>query len=243
MVRPLGVKRESGGHDPAREPALTPILIPSAGPESWRQFLAKPDLHWATGFSARTLAHCWETADAIPPEVAEVLMPVVGPVEPLVIIPEHKTPLPGGRRESQSDVFMLGRHAAGTIACTIEGKVDEPFGPTVGKQMTEASVGQRQRMDYLCERLGLRACPDHIHYQLLHRTVSAIIEADRFDAVDAAMIVHSFSPTVKWFEAFAAFVELLGGNAPRIGEPIVIDNGSKRLILGWAKGDAHFRTL
>ena len=168
---------------------------------------------------------------------------MVGPVEPLVIIPEHKTPLPGGRRESQSDVFMLARHAAGTIACTIEGKVDEPFGPTVGKQMTEASVGQEQRMDYLCEQLGLRACPDHIHYQLLHRTVSALIEANRFDAADAAMIVHSFSPERRWFDEFAAFVTLLGGGETRSGEPINISGLERRLILGWACGDQRFREL
>jgi len=145
---------------------LTQILIPSAGPVSWRQFLAKPELHWATGYSARTLAYCWEAADGIPTEVAALLEPHVGPVNPLIIVPEHKTPLPGGRRESQSDVFLLARHAKGTIACTIEGKVDEPFGPTVGQQMAEASPGRTERFDYLCERLGLSACPNHIHYQL-----------------------------------------------------------------------------
>lgn len=222
---------------------MSRILIPSGGPEGWRAFLAKPDLHWATGFSARTLAHAWEAADGLPPEVAAIISPVVGPVSPLVIIPEHKTPLPGGRRDSQSDVFMLARHANGTIACTIEGKVDEPFGPTVGQQMAEASTGQTERMNYLCERLGMTDCPNHIHYQLLHRTVSALIEADRFCTADAAMIVHSFSPTRKWFDAFAAFVELLGGGVARVGEPAVLDRNGTRLILGWATGDPRFRAL
>ena len=201
---------------------MSPVLVPSAGPDSWRAFLAKPELHWAVGYSARTLAHSWEAAKGVPPEVAEVLSPAIGVVEPLVIVPEHKTPLPGGRRESQSDVFLLARHANGTIACTIEGKVDEAFGPTVGQKLAGASGGQSQRMAYLCERLGLAKCPEHIHYQLLHRTVSALIEADRFDARDAAMIVHSFSPANKWFDAFAAFVELLCGGAVRPGEPVII---------------------
>ena len=35
---------------------MSRILVPSAGPDSWRQFLAKPDLHWAVGYSARTVA-------------------------------------------------------------------------------------------------------------------------------------------------------------------------------------------
>jgi len=222
---------------------LNPVLVPSAGPESWRAFLAKPELHWAVGYSARTLAHSWEAAKGVPPEIAELLLPAVGSIEPLVIVPEHKTPVPGGRRKSQSDVFLLARHAAGTITCTIEGKVDEPFGPTVGQQMVGASEGQNLRMAYLCERLGLNNCPDHIHYQLLHRTVSALIEADRFDARDAAMIVHSFSPANRWFDAFGAFVELLGGGIARVGEPLIIGGLERRLILGWASGEQRFRSL
>jgi hypothetical protein len=220
---------------------MSRILVPSAGPDSWRAFLAKPDLHWATGFSARTLAHCWEAANGIPPEVNAILVSALGPVEPLIIVPEHKTPLPGGNRESQSDVFLLARYSEGTIACTIEGKVDEPFGPTVGQQMVSASKGQAERMSYLCERLGLKACPDPIHYQLLHRTVSALIEAGRFRASEAAMIVHSFSPTKKWFDAFATFVDLLGGGEVRPNEAVVIDNVGIPLILGWAVGDQRFR--
>lgn len=134
-----------------------------------------------------------------------------GPIEPLVVIPEHKTPLPGGRRESQSDVFLLARHEGGTLACTIEGKVDEPFGPTVAERMIGASPGQQERMAFLLTQLGIADCPGEIHYQLLHRTVSALIEAGRFDSADAAMIVHSFSPDRRWYDDFAAFVSLLGG--------------------------------
>jgi hypothetical protein len=177
----------------------------------------------------------------VPAEVGHILTAVLGPIEALIIIPEHKTPLPGGSRDSQSDVFLLARHSKGTIACTIEGKVDEPFGPTVGQQMVSPSAGQTLRMNHLCERLGLSGCPDGIHYQLLHRTVSALIEAERFDAQHAAMIVHSFSPTKKWFDAFAAFVDLLGGAEARDGQPIVISGLSKPLILGWAVGDQRFR--
>jgi hypothetical protein len=220
---------------------LAHVLIPSSGPNDWRAFLGKPDLHWVTGYSARTLAHSWEDANGIPPEVANLLAPITGALEPLVIIPEHKTPLPGGRRESQSDVFLLARHGRGTIACTIEGKVDEPFGPTVGKQMSSASIGQTERMAYLCQRLRLETCPEHIHYQLLHRTVSALIEANRFCTTEAAMVVHSFSPTKKWFDAFLAFVDLLGGGEARVGQPVVISGLEKPLILGWAIGDARFR--
>lgn len=39
--------------------------------------------------------------------------PAFGLAELLLAAPEHKTMLPGGTRESQSDVFTLIRHPAG----------------------------------------------------------------------------------------------------------------------------------
>ena len=224
---------------------MTRILIPSSGPDDWKQFLAKPDLHWATGYSAQTLAYAWEDSRGIPGEVGRLLEGALGKVEPLIIIPEHKTALPGGRRESQSDVFLLARHGAGkeeggTVACTIEGKVDEPFGPTVAQQMAEASNGKTERLAYLCERLGLPDCPGEVHYQLLHRSVSALIEADRFAANRAAMIVHSFSPERRWFDAFARFVTLLGGEA-RADEAVMVKVPGETLLLSWACGEQRFR--
>lgn len=218
---------------------MSSILVPSTGPDDWKQFLAQPDLHWATGYSARTLAHSWEAAGGIPTEVARLIEGAVGTVEPLMIIPERKTPLPGGKRESQSDVFLLARHKAGTVAVTIEGKVDEPFGSTVAQQMVDASSGKVERLNYLCQRLGLDECPGEVHYQLLHRSVSALIEAERCAANRAAMIVHSFSPARKWFEAYARFVELLGGTAEADGACEVEVPGGL-LLLGWACGDQRF---
>jgi hypothetical protein len=216
---------------------MSRILVPSSGPAAWQQFLAKPDRQWVSGYSARTIAHAWEAQPSWPPEVASIVEQVVGPTELLLAIPEHKTPLPGGQRESQSDVFALGRHAGGLIACTIEGKVNEPFGPSVADQMKDASSGKQERLEYLCHSLGLEACPGDVHYQLLHRTVSALIEAERFAASDAAMIVHSFSPERRWFDAFARFASLFGENAVA-GKAIVLSTPvGKRLIIGWACGD------
>ena len=58
-------------------------------------------------------------------------------------------------------------------------------------------------MNYLCALLGLGELPHpQIRYQLLHRTASAIIEARRFKTDEAAMIVHSFSPSKMWFDDF-----------------------------------------
>lgn len=221
---------------------MSRILVPSEGPHAWKRLLAKPDLHWATGYSARTMAHAWEAVNGFPPEIEAVLHDAFGKTDLLLAIPEHKTPLPGGRRESQSDVFALGRHATGVVACAIEGKVDEPFGPTVAQQMADASPGKIERFNFLCSALGLQTCPPEVHYQLLHRTVSALIEAERFNAGDAAMLVHSFSPSRKWFEEFERFCHVLGFKNVEIGRALTLTVPiGRRLSVGWVPGDAQFR--
>jgi len=52
---------------------------------------------------------------------------------------------------------------------------------------------------------------DNIHYQLLHRAASAVIEAKRFNAPVALMLVHAFEKTKKKYEeSFQAYCRLLG---------------------------------
>jgi hypothetical protein len=53
---------------------------------------------------------------------------------------------------------------------------------------------------------------DDIGYQLLHRTVSALLTARAFHAGTAVMLVHSFSPESRWREDFEAFAAALGGS-------------------------------
>ena len=46
------------------EKGIGKFFRPTNNPEEWRQLLAKPDKHWKTGYSAKTLAYCWqETGD------------------------------------------------------------------------------------------------------------------------------------------------------------------------------------
>ena len=220
---------------------MSKILVPSHGPDDWKQFLAQPDLHWSKGYSARTMAYSWEDANTAPPEVAALMEQAYGSGELLFAVPEHKTALPGGERKSQSDAFALVRHEGGLATYTIEGKVDEPFGPTVGEWSTNASPGKIERLGYLCAMLGLNACPADVRYQLLHRTVSALIEANRFDAKLAGMIVHSFSPERRWFPEFARFCALLGCEAEAGRAATTTVPSGKTLMLGWACGDQEFR--
>ena len=87
------------------------VYIPTTGPDDWQRFLADPAKQWRTGFSAKTLAYCWECADGgLPNEIASMLRPHGGEVELLLAIPEYRVALPGAFRvESQSDIFALAR--------------------------------------------------------------------------------------------------------------------------------------
>ncbi len=122
------------------------ILLPSQGPSDWQRLLAEPVKHWKTGYSARSMAHCWEAADGLPPELASLFQnsaPFRGHTpELLLAIPEWKVALPGGTRKSQNDVFALLRCADQLISLTVEGKVNEPFGPQSGTGPAPARQGK-----------------------------------------------------------------------------------------------------
>lgn len=207
------------------------IFLPSNSAEDWRALLADPDKHWRAGYSARSAAERWEAANGMPEEVSAVFEHArLGPVELLAAFPEWKTPLPGGRRESRTDVLALVRTARGLFVAGIEAKVAEPFGPTVSEWLADASPGKVERLTFLREKLGLHEDVSALRYQLLHRTASAIIEAERFGAAGAAMIVHSFSQTGAWRGDFMAFLTAMGMN-----EGNVTDD-KPALALAWARG-------
>jgi hypothetical protein len=219
---------------------LANIYIPASSAEQWAQFLAEPVKHWRQGHSARTLAYSWQEASGFPPEVGSVLASQFPAPELLLALPEHKVPLPGGSRSSQNDIWALARSEGKLISIAVEGKVSEPFGPTVQEWHAEPSRGKSERLAYLLSVLGLSAAPDTLRYQLLHRTASAIIEAKRFGAAHAVMLVHSFSQSSEWFSDYAAFVSLMGSTAI---ENKVVSVGSPsdvQLHLAWVRGNALY---
>jgi hypothetical protein len=108
------------------------------------------------------------------------------------------------------------------------------------------SVGKLKRLSYLCQMLDLDEPATHdLWYQLLHRTVSALIEAERFNAPHALMLVHSFSQTHERFEDYRAFAERMGVSVTV--EPNQIVQVGKRagidLYLGWVQGEAEWLTV
>ena len=209
------------------------IFLPTNSAEDWRALLADPDKHWRAGYSARTAAEHWEKSPGLPPEIDAVFQRAsLGPAELLVAFPEWKTPLPGGRRESQTDILALVRTPSGVFVAGVEAKVAEPFGPTVGEWLENASNGKLERLEFLKRTLGLEGNIATLRYQLLHRTAAALIEAERFGAAGAAMIVQSFSPVSAWKDDFEVFAEAMGMKS---GKARTSPNG-RPLILAWAQG-------
>ena len=219
---------------------MSQIYIPTSSAEQWAEFLAEPVKHWRQGYSARTLAYSWQEASGFPAEVGSVLASAFPSAELLLALPEHKVSLPGGSRSSQNDIWVLARSENQLISIAVEGKVSEPFGPTVQEWQKESSPGKVKRLAYILSLLGLSSVTDTTRYQLLHRTASAIIEAQRFNAAHAVMLVHSFSPSSEWFQDYAAFVSLMGGNASEDSMTSVGLRSGVSLHLAWVRGNAHY---
>ena len=228
---------------------MTKIYVPASSSEDWRTLLADPIKHWRSGYSAKDSAKAWmENPNDFPPRIRSAfLRSELEPfrsIEMLLAFPEWKTPLPGSRRPSQSDVFALAKSAGRLVAITVEAKVSEPSDNVVSDWMDPPTPGKRERLRYLCDCLGLDLDQvDGIRYQLLHRTVSSLIEADRFGASRTLMLVHSLSPTNEWFEDFERFASLFDARA-EINSIVPITRrrterlkfADIRLRLGWVSG-------
>lgn len=219
---------------------MSRIYIPASSAEQWAQFLAEPVKHWRQGFSARTLAYSWQEAGGFPSEVGAVLAPQFPSAELLLALPEHQVPLPGGSRPSQNDIWVLAKSQGQLVSIAVEGKVSEAFGPTVQEWQAESSPGKAARLSYLLNVLGLSTVSEAMRYQLLHRTASAIIEAQRFNAAHAVMLVHSFSQSSEWFQDYAAFVALMGGSAKENSLVSVGSRSGVSLHLAWVRGNASY---
>ncbi len=222
---------------------MSKILVPACSVDDWRRLLVDPDKQWKTGYSACALAYRWQEAGEIPCEILEALsmVPAFEALETLLVIPEHKVSLPGGNRPSQSDVWALARSKDSLVSIAVEGKVSEPFGPTIGEWLAGSTPGKEERLGFLCKELSLPCPPPpNVRYQLLHRSVSAVLEARRFLTQEAVMIVHSFSPCKSGFDDFAAFIALFGLSAD-IGRPARkrLDTGMT-LTFVWVQGDEKY---
>jgi len=224
---------------------MTRILTLTSGPSDWQALLADPVRHWRSGYSARTLAHCWEASDGFPAEVSTALgqtnEPLLANLVPLLAVPEFKVPLPGGSRPSQNDIFVLARSSAGPVCIMVEGKVNESFGPKLDDWRADASQGKDERLGFLVRTLGISAVPSaSIRYQLLHRAASAIITGEQYHAIAAVVLVHSFSEQRSGWPDYEGFVRLFGVQAVSEIVQRLPGTSSIPLFAAWVLGDRIF---
>ncbi len=217
------------------------ILVPTRSVDDWKSLLADPDKHWREGFSAKSLADSWENAAGFPDEIRELFANAedrkLNDPELLIAIPEYQVPLPGGVRPSQNDLFFIARIADGLISGTVEGKAEEDFGPTIKEWSQNGSSGRDNRLTSLKRILGLDYIPDLIRYQLVHRLASAIIEAKKFLAPYAIMIVHSFSKGNTHLDDYETFIQLFAKQSVFPGRLLSLgQKDSIKIYSGWVPG-------
>jgi len=212
----------------------------------WQSRLGDPEKHWKRRASAMELAIDWTLAavdreEGLPERIKGMLQAIPGCVQPCVklAVPELRTALPGGNTSSQTDLWVLLDAGDGFVSLSIEGKAEESFADLTSTWLnTDRSEGKEQRLEYLRSELGLsEADALSIRYQLLHRTVAALIEAREWKARAAVMIVQRFAgdperPAKAWND-FVVFARHLGVTAT---PGVLLETklrGSTPLWIGW----------
>jgi hypothetical protein len=184
---------------------------PLGTPHDARAYLADPIRHWRPDHSALELAKTWIGATGIPPSVASVLAtcPIYAKCRLIEGFFEREVDLGTRGRPSQTDLLALVALTDGYGVIAVEGKTQETFGPIVSEW--NDSNGKQARLDDLCGRLELDpSMVGSLRYQLLHRTVSALLEARRYGAAEALMLVHSFDPKISSLGDYQSFATALG---------------------------------
>ncbi len=193
--------------------------------EDWQGIAGEKN--WVPTRSAYELACAWHAAQGLPSGIRtsldnsghEELKGVnveLCLVEKPVFLNTHHAP-------SMTDVMAYGHNAAGSpVLIGVEGKADEVFGPRVAawvrgdnKQPVPGgspSPSRLKRLKFLGKHLGHEIDTNsELRYQLLHRTVSVVLEAQLHGAAVGVVVVQAFGPESadNWHD-FEAFLEWLG---------------------------------
>jgi hypothetical protein len=224
---------------------MSRYYIPTLGPTDWRRLLANPTTQWRRTKSAFEMAVCWEAARdlnrGLPPEIASAVDSISHLAGASLIfgVPEHQVHFEGGGHPSQSDLWGLLGVSSGLVSFTIEAKAGEKLDDIVevwlGKKATDRT-NKPERLVALKRHLGIPGEDvSRIRYQLLHRTASALKEAERCKAQFALMIVQSFNRVAdeQSWEDFCAFAELMNSTAAEGSIAASARKTNVPLLLGW----------
>lgn len=218
-------------------PKLPRIAVPLLQAADVIPHLGKPT-HWKQGRSAKAVADSWFGANDIPPRVRAVLeqAPEFKSAELVDAWLERCTDLGDGRSSaSQTDLLAVLGVGNELAVVGVEAKVTESFGPLVSKWIGDGSEGKEDRLQRLCDLLGLdRASVSDLRYQLFHRTAAAILEARHYRAKKAVLMVHSFCDKGTGLPDFLGFFERMGVDGvgrDKLSSPAPV--GGITLWVGW----------
>jgi hypothetical protein len=129
----------------------------------------------------------------------------------------------------------------------VEAKSGEPLDKPVTEWLADAKPTSR-KPQRLAALKGLLGITDQevgtIRYQLLHRAASALLEAGRFRAPTAVLLIQSFDRQAdegSW-QDFKAFAELLGGQPSESALTCASVRTAVPLYLGWVSSQAAGET-
>lgn len=128
-----------------------------------------------------------------------------------------------------TDLFVLGRCAAGELTTiAVEGKVSESFDKPIREWIADPRGNRENRQRRLNGLAGLLELHEadlaDAPYQLLHRAAVPLLEASRFNAAHAVLLVHSFSPERAHLDDYQTFAGLFDLS----GEPGVVQSVAPR---------------
>lgn len=209
----------------------------------WRQLLHKPE-HWKPYHSAWAMAHSWNEAKGLPPEIASMM----GDCAKLTSMePEHPVSMPGRGGPSWCNVFALVEIGMEKCALVVESSVDEPFGPLIGEWMkgnsrySGSADNRKRRLEGICNELGLEYPPDSdIRYQFFHKSLAAVRRAKHLNTDMAAMVIQSFSKRRSGFDDFEKYCALFGKNIEVGKLTQAFTSNDIPLFLGWVESPRKF---
>ena len=220
-------------------PRLSRIHLPMLRPEDVIPHLGKGELHWRDGYSAKAVCESWFNANDIPSSVRRVLEGADQYKGAQLVDAwlERCTHLPWGRgNPTQTDLLAVLAIGDELALLAIEAKVRESFGPYVRDWLAEGGDNRVERLRGLCDFLNLSTeSASALRYQLLHRTAAAVLEAKRYRARHAAMVVQSSCPDNTGLSDFQSFAQAMGYghfDLDSISSPKTL--GSVNLRIGWS---------
>jgi hypothetical protein len=175
---------------------------------SWGRH-AKPasKSRWKKGASAMELARAW-TDEHGPKALKLLLDQVTGTMrfEPKKAVAGARTSFDEFRGSWNHDLLLVGEAAGGTTAISIEGRVDESFGQTLGEYRNAArrKIARKQPTDALGRLQGLTqviagweagASPRRLElrYQLFTGVAGAVAAAVDEEADQAVFCIHELN--------------------------------------------------